>query len=203
MNTKLRAAARGLALAIVFALGACNRPPSSEGLEQDEQPTLENASAVAAPRLYDPMSKTAEAFTGSLEFTDLPQVGPNEAPKIKIIAGLGHVWEISWVGQQAASEAIGGQQWLSFLPAAEGAQVNIYSVDAESINAQAPNGGLCAPDATGFMAFTEAPNATGDTQLTIAAFKDKAWPPQNGRPAQLCGTFSYTLNRPEAPSETP
>jgi hypothetical protein len=187
----------------VLALCACNPAPTADQLGQDEQAAVDEATGAAAPRLYDPMSKTAEAFTGTLEFTDEPRPGPNATPRMKIIAGMNHVWEISFVESVKAGDAVGGQQWIAFLPAAVDAQVNVYSVESETIDSGAVNGGLCAPQATSFMAFTEAQDEAGDTKMTMAAFKDKTWPPQEGQSAQLCGTFTYTLNKADAQSGTP
>lgn len=185
-----------IALGLLLAVSACNRPPPAADVGQDAEPTLD--SAVSAPRVYEPMSKTAEAITGPLEFTEIWNANPG-VPRMKVIAGLGHTWEISFAQTIPASAMIGPRPWLSFMPIAADAIVSVFAVDNETIQAKTVNGGPCGPEGTRFMAFNEGPAAGGGTQMTMAAFKDKIWPPIHGAAPQLCGTFTYTLSKANAP----
>lgn len=180
-----------------LALVACKPAPTTEELGQDDPNAPETAAVDTKPRIYDAMSKTAESLTGGLEFHDQPRAGPNAAPSMNVIAEMGHSWNITWVQDQTGADTIAGRPWVTLLPIAADAPVNIYSVENETINAGTPNGGLCAPAATKFMVFSEGGNASGERQLSVAAFSNEAWPPTNV--SGLCGTFTYILRQDAAP----
>jgi hypothetical protein len=64
--------------------------------------------------------------------------------------------------------------------------VFVYKVISEEIPLRSVNGGLCPK--TGYLAFTTDFARQSDT-MTIAAFSQGAWPPEND--SRLCGTFNY------------
>jgi hypothetical protein len=173
-----------------LALAACGQPaPKSEQTGQDEAGAPPPAPVHATPKLYDPISKTAEAITDTLEIVDLGQVGPNAPPRVKITLGFGHVYEADWVNTAKASADVGGEAWTALLPIPEDVTVTVYAVQSELVNAKAENGGLCKPEATSFIAIAEYKNALDEQELQMAAFKDKTWPPKAA--PDLCGTFTY------------
>jgi hypothetical protein len=180
-----------------LSLAACNPAPNADQLGQDDLNAPENAAANAAPRFYDAMSRTAEAFTGALEFHQSARAGPNAAPAMNMVAEAGHEWNLTWLQDQTGADTLAGRPWVTLLPIAADASVNIYSVDNEVIKAGTPNGGLCAPTATKFMVFSEGQNASGERQLSIAAFSNDKWPPENV--TGLCGTFTYIFRQDLAP----
>lgn len=180
-----------------LSLVACTPAPTSAELGQDDLNAPETAAVDSKPRVYDAMSRTAESFTGALEFHDQPRAGPNAAPSMNVVAEVGHTWDITWVQDQNGADTVAGRPWVTLLPIAADTPVNIYSVDSETIKTGTPNGGLCAPAATKFMVFSEGGNASGERQLSVAAFSDEAWPPKNV--SGLCGTFTYVLRQDPAP----
>jgi hypothetical protein len=180
-----------------LSLAACNPAPTSAELGQDDPNAPETAAVDTKPRLYDAMSRTAESFTGGLEFHDQARAGPNAAPSMQIIAEMGHEWDVTWVQDQNGADTVAGRPWVTLLPIAADAPVNIYAVEKETVKAGTLNGGLCAPAATKFMVFSEGGNASGERQLSVAAFSDEAWPPKGV--SGLCGTFTYVLRQDPAP----
>jgi hypothetical protein len=140
--------------------------------------------------MFQPLSKTADAFTGALEISELPRVGPNAAPHFKITSGMGHSWEIEFIAKAATTDKAGSTMWRTLMP--NSSAVNIYSVSKEDIKPGTTNGGLCGADKTGFLALAESESQAGDGgELQIAAFSGKSWPPTQDRDPPLCGTFGY------------
>jgi hypothetical protein len=144
--------------------------------------------------MFEPMSKTAEAFTGALEITELPRPGPNATQRFKIVSGMGHSWEIEYIDQAATTDKAGSTMWRTLMP--NSSAVNIYSVNEEIIKPGTPNGGLCGPEKTGFLALAESESHAGDGgELEIAAFSGTSWPPIADRDPPLCGTFGYIARK--------
>lgn len=181
-----------LAALALLSLAACNPAPNSAETGEDDPNSA--ATAESAPRVYDAMSRTAESFTGALEFHDAARAGPDAPRSMNVVAEMGHEWDITWVQDQTGADTIANRPWVTLLPIANDASVNVYTVDKETIKAGTANGGPCAPAATRFMVFSEGENASGERQLSIATFSDEQWPPKNV--TGLCGTFTYVL-RPD------
>lgn len=175
---------RWTSLICAVTLAACS-PPSG----QDEAGAPFDF-ASAAPRAFEPMSKTAEAFTGALTVTPLERTGPNAPPRYTLSAALGHSWDVSFVGRAALGDPVGDDTLGSFFQGPDDAALTIYAVEAERVQPDTANGGLCMPVKTGFLAVTE----SGDA-MQIAAFSGDAWPPAADRPPPLCGTFNYALRK--------
>jgi hypothetical protein len=176
---------------VALTLAACG--PSSEQFGQDDPDAPPVAAPSSAPRLYDPLSKTADAFTGALEITELPRPGPNATEQIKITAGMGHVWEAEFIGTAMLSDKVGNATWASLFPTAEKAPVTIYSINKETIKPDMLNGGPC--EKTGFFAITEYTGVSGEGEMQLAAFSGDAWPPAADKDPPLCGTFSYLARK--------
>ncbi len=176
---------------VALALAACG--PSVEQLGQDDPGAPPVAAPSSAPRLYDPLSKTADAFTGALDITELPRPGANATEQIRITAGMGHVWEAEFIGTAMLSDKAGNATWSSLFPTAENAPVTIYAVNQETIKLGTLNGGPC--DKTGFFAITEYTGVSGEGEMQLAAFSGDAWPPAADKDPPLCGTFSYLARK--------
>ena len=183
-----------LLLACFVALAACG-PKTPDGTDEPGAP--EAAKVEHAPRHYDAISKTAEAFTGGLDVTDVDPVGPNATPSIKIITDNGHVYEANLVSTGRGSDKVGVTMWASILPIPEDADIALESVTQELVNAKAPNGGWCSPNKTGFLALATYKEDDREEMMQIAAFSDEQWPP--ARTPLLCGTFTYQLKTEVAP----
>lgn len=181
---------RILILAAALALNACG-PSTDTG--QDEAGAPDVVAPSSAPRLYDPLSKTAEAFTGALEITERPRPGPNATEQIRITASLGHVWDAEFIGTAMLSDKVGNTTWSALFPTAEKAPVTIYSVNNETIKPDTLNGGPC--EKTGFFAVTEYIGVSGEGEMQLAAFSGDTWPPAADKDAPLCGTFSYLARK--------
>jgi hypothetical protein len=135
-----------------------------------------------APRHYEAISKTAEAFTGALDVTDIAPAA------IRIVADSGHVYEARLVSAGRGGDKVGVTAWTSIMPIPEDAAIALDSVTSELVNAKAANGGWCSPEKTRFLALASYEEG-GAHMMQIAAFSDDAWPP--ARTPQLCGTFTY------------
>jgi hypothetical protein len=179
-----------LALA-ALALAACGPSPDQTGADEPGAPGPPPPSA--APRLFEPLSKTAEAFTGTLELTELPRPGPNATQRFNIVSGMGHTWEIESIDKATTTDKVGSTMWRTLMP--NSSDVNIYAVNEEHIKPGTPNGGLCGDDKTAFLALAESESQTGEGELEIAAFTGAAWPPTADRDPPLCGTFGYIARK--------
>ncbi len=179
-------------LLCALALAACGRAAQHTGTDEPGAPAPPPPS-IAAPRVFDPLSKTAEAFTGTLEITELSRPGPNATPRFKIVSGMGHSWEIEYIDKATTTDKAGSTMWRTLMP--NSSAVNIYSVSAETIKPGTPNGGLCGDEKTAFIALSESESETGDGELEMAAFSGATWPPIADRDPPLCGTFGYLAHK--------
>jgi hypothetical protein len=186
-------ALRTAAVALALALVACGPKPAPEATTSSADAPA-GATSLAAPAdvpgFYDPVSKTAESVTDTLELADIAKPAPEAAQRLKLVSGLGLVYELHLVDTAPASADIGAEAWTALLPVPDDAPVSVYAVDAEDVSAKAPNGGFCSPDRATFLALAQFTNAMGEKELQIAAFKDTVWPPRDTPPA-LCGAFGY------------
>jgi hypothetical protein len=169
------------------ALAACSPAPETSG---QDAPGASAEPVSTGPRTYDALSKTAEAFTGALTMTELDRVGPNAPQRYLLAAANGHTWEISYAGKATLDDAIGDDVFGSFFQVPEQTPIALYAVDQEQVKPGTPNGGLCMPGKTGFLAIAE----SGDS-MEIAAFSGAAWPPPANKPPPLCGTFNYAVRK--------
>lgn len=178
-------------LLCALALAACGQSGDQTGA--DAPGVSVPPPSATAPRLFDPLSKTAKAFTGTLELIELQRPGPNATPRYKLVAGNGHSWEIEYIDKATTTDKAGNVMWRTLMP--NSSVVNIYAVNAETIAPGTPNGGLCGADKTAFIAMSESESATGDGELELSAFSGKSWPPIADRDPPLCGTFGYIAHR--------
>ena len=191
-----------LLCALFLALAACGPKASDtqkpDGVDEPGAPTT--AANVEGPvRHYDAISKTAEAFTGALDISDVSPVGPNATPSIKISAATGLTYEANQVSTARGGDHVGIGMWASFMPIPEDADVVLYSVTNEHVDAKAPNGGLCGGgEKISFLATASYGEDDGAKMMQIAAFSDPSWPPK--KTPKLCGTFTYQLQTPAAPA---
>jgi hypothetical protein len=104
------------------------------------------------------------------------------------------------VGRAAATQeyAKGAGTWAALFGVPASLEVEIREVAVEKVGKKAPNGGLCAPAKTTFLALVRtiepggAPGTRRVTGLRLAAFKGAQPPGPGGGEMDLCGTFNYT-----------
>ncbi|MDI1363608.1 MAG: hypothetical protein PSX79_01850 [bacterium] len=146
-------------------------------------------------RYLQAYSTTANAFTGDVTLTATPAKDGAVAP-VTLSSKLGLKYQLESVkdgGQAAAGQLDWSKIMLTPVKFAystgdgkDPTLVFVYKVISETIPRKSVNGGFCPK--TGYLAFTTDFARQSDT-LTIAAFSDGAWPPEDG--ARLCGTFNY------------
>lgn len=190
--------------AATLALAACQpeTKPASDTAAVTPEPTPEETgqndpnvpfepAAVGPPRTYEAFSKTAMSFTpGVLTLTPTPQASPNLPEGAVFAFGNGYILKTTTMpgGAEQGSPAF---DFKPFIIDASGAPIDVskiqmYSVDGETIPADAPNGGFC--DKTSFLA-TYTVRSPGAEDMTIVAFSGDQWPPKDQ--TVLCGTFGY------------
>lgn len=166
--------------------------PTPEELGQDDPSVPFTPAPVGEPRTYDAYSKTAMSFTpGTLTLAPTPQKSPNLPSGATFNFSSGYVLETTSM-PGGATQGEKPYNFASLFNDPSGApidpgKIEMYSVDNETVPANAPNGGFC--DKTAFLA-TYVVTSPGAEDLTIAAFNGDEWPPKTE--TTLCGTFSYT-----------
>ncbi len=192
-----------LASASLLALAACQpetKPatetaavaPTPEEMGQDDPSVPFEAAPVGPPKVYEAMSKTAMSFTpGKLTVTPTPQQSINLPPGATFAFENGIKYETVMVsGGAGMGDPV--YDWKSVFPNASGTvdvgDVEMYTVEGETIPPGTPNGGLC--DKPYIFAVYPHTDSQGEV-LTIAAFTGDGWPPEKPDTA-LCGTFSYS-----------
>lgn len=178
-------------IALVLAaavLTACGKP--AELAPAEPAPTPEAAAAFTpTPVVWEPMSKTADAFTGALTITPLEAAPAGDPAPLKIESATGLYFETQPLARdKAAAPKI---DWASVL-ASEGlaaGAVEVHEAVRQEALASAPNGGLCGDQGVYALAIAKTQDAGGET-LRIAAFGGNEWPPL--AETALCGTFFYT-----------
>lgn len=126
------------------------------------------------------VSKTAESITGNISF---------DAGVIRF--DLGHVYETAPVKLVEGADSEAAAKLFSLGDRAD-MKYELRRVTNESVNAQAPNGGLCKPEATTFILLggAYAPEV-GSTAVFIAAYTGKDEPGPSAKDSKLCGTYMY------------
>jgi hypothetical protein len=193
---------RAILIASALALAACQPQLSeAEKMGQDEPGAPMEPAPDPTPVKFEALSKTAMSFTGAVSLSALPRPGPNATPRMKIAAATGIVYETELVpggAEQAAKvdwQALFNEQVVVTGNPPPGApSVDMHSVISETIPPGTPNGGLCAPDKTGYIAMATNLTIGAAPAMSIAAFKGDTWPPKDE--TALCGTFSYTPPSP-------
>jgi hypothetical protein len=187
--------------AAVLALAACQpRQPGADTSDveagQDELPAAPEPAPNPAPVTFEPLSKTAEAFTGAIALSSRPRAGPNAPPAMKLEAASGLVYEteLNPGGAEQASaidwKAVFGPDIVSAADPPPGSpSIDLHIVTLEAAPAVAPNGGLCGADRTFAIAMATGLSVGAQGMMSIAAFRGDRWPPESE--TALCGTFSY------------
>jgi hypothetical protein len=185
--------------AAILALAACQptapteeaAAPAPEDLGQDDPNIPFAAAPVGPPRVYEAYSKTAMSFTpGVLTLTPTPQKSENLPSGAVFAFGNGIIYETTSM-PGGATQGATPPDWSKIMIDPSGApidaaQIEMYSVDAETIPPGTPNGGFCKK--TSFLA-TYIVRSPGAEDMTIAAFEGDQWPPKDE--TALCGTFTY------------
>lgn len=191
-----------LATASLLALAACQpetKPasetaaatPTPEEMGQDDPDAPFEPAAVGPPRTYEAYSKTAMSFTpGVLTLTPTPQTSPNMPSGAVFAFGNGYILETTSMpgGAEMGEKPFDFTNFIidpSGMPI-DPEKIEMYSVDKETIPADAPNGGFC--EKTSFIA-TYTVVSPGAEDVTIVAFSGHQWPPKDA--SVLCGTFGY------------
>jgi len=192
-----------IALLAAFILAACQpaseevaAAPTAEDLGQDDPNAPMEPAPDPTPVTFEPLSKTAEAFTGAISLTAQPRPGPNATPAMKLSSATGLVYETSLLpgGAEQASaidwQAIFGAEVVSAANPPPGApSIDFHVVQRETVPTGAPNGGFCGKDSTFGIAMASGLNGAAGPMMSIAAFKGDVWPPKDE--TALCGTFNY------------
>lgn len=190
--------------ASLFALAACQpetKPaqesaaaqPTPEELGQDDPDIPFEPAPVGPPKTYEAMSKTAMSFTpGKLTVTPVPQQSINLPSGATFSFENGLKYETVMVpGGAGMGDPV--YDWKDVFPNASGAvdvgDIEMYTVEGETIPQGLPNGGLCEkPFIFGVYPHTD---SQGEV-ITVAVFTGNGWPPEKPDTA-LCGTFSYSV----------
>ena len=153
--------------------------------------------AVKAVR-FDPLSPTAEAVTGALSLSLLPQADPNAAPTTRMQTSNGTVYETELI--PAGAEAARAVDWSKVFGAkisfdanapVDVPSVDVHAIKLETVSAKAPHGGFCGKEKTGFLAMAIPITTPSGLSMAIAAFKGDHWPPKDG--GGLCGVYTYNM----------
>lgn len=184
--------------AAILALTACEpaKPADDVAAAPQHEERGHPASSVMPPpvdppRTYDAMSKTAMSFTpGALTLAPTPQKSENIPAGAIFAFSNGITYEATSIPGRAMQGAT-PPDWSKVFIDTSGAlidasQVQMYSVDKETVPAGAPNGGFCRE--TSFLA-TYIVRSPGAEDITIAAYQGDTWPPKDD--TALCGTFTY------------
>lgn len=193
---------------VALLLAACH-PQTGEIAAVDPEPDYEelgmdhpDAPADPDPEMsavtLEALSKTAEAFTGSITLQALPRPGPNAAPMMKLTGATGLVYETE-LAPGAAEQA--KLDWSAIFstpidlsnPGADSPSIDIHIVTNETVSPSAPNRGLCGADPTFALAMATPIPMGDDNMVGLAAFKGSQWPPLDE--SALCGTFNYAPPR--------
>lgn len=188
-----------LTAASLFALAACQpetKPaeesaaaqPTLEELGQDDPSVPFEPAPVGPPKTYEAMSKTAMSFTpGKLTVTPVPRQSINLPSGATFAFENGIQYETVMV-PGGAGMGDPAYDWKSVFPNADVGEIEMYTVEGETIPAGTPNGGLCEKP----FIFAVYPHTDSQGEvITIAAFTGDGWPPEKPDTA-LCGTFSYS-----------
>jgi hypothetical protein len=203
----------GLAAAACLALGALGACHPAPEAAKDAATSTKPAADATAPKpdadaappatpiavkpvSFDPLSKTAEAVTGALSLSVLPQPGPKGGPATRMEASNGTVYETELIprGAEEATtvdwSALFGTK-ISFEPNAPAdiPSVDLHAISAETVSAKAPNGGFCGKEKTRYIAMAVPITTPTGITMSIAAFKGEAWPPT--ATTALCGVYTY------------
>lgn len=202
-----------LALMLAFlAVTACQpasedvaAAPAAEDHGADDPGLPEEPAPDPTPVTFEPLSRTAEAFTGSVSLNAQPRRGPNATPAMRLSSSTGLVYETSLLpgGAEQASgvdwQAIFGAEVVSAANPPPGApSIDVHLVQEERVPPGAPNGGLCGADKTFGIAMATGLAGAAGPMMSIAAFRGEVWPPEDE--SALCGTFNYAPPaRPASP----
>ncbi|HOY78117.1 MAG TPA: hypothetical protein PLN33_09940 [Hyphomonadaceae bacterium] len=166
--------------------------PTPEEMGQDDPSVVFEPAPVGPPKTYEAMSKTAMSFTpGKLTVTPTPQQSINLPSGATFAFENGIRYETVMVpGGAGMGDPV--YDWKGVFPNASGTvdvgDIEMYTVEAETIPPGTPNGGLC--DKPFIFAVYPHIDSQGEV-ITIAAFTGDGWPPEKPDTA-LCGTFSYS-----------
>jgi hypothetical protein len=128
------------------------------------------------------VSTTAMGITGDLTLT-----------VTTLTFGRGLAYETTPAASRKASDiyAKNAGTWVDLFAVDATTPIEVREVAAETVSAQAPNGGLCAPNKTTFIALASSPDSSNLPALKIAAFKASVTPGAEANETDLCGTFNY------------
>lgn len=188
-----------LVSASLLALAACQpetKPaqetaaaqPTPEEMGQDDPSVPFEPAPVGPPKTYEAMSKTAMSFTpGKLTVTPVPQQSINLPSGATFAFENGIKYETVMVpGGAGMGDPV--YDWKGIFPNADVGDIEMYTVEAETIPPGTPYGGLCEKP----YIFAVYPHTDSQGEvITIAGFTGNGWPPEKPDTA-LCGTFSYS-----------
>lgn len=141
---------------------------------------------------FEPMSRTAEAFTGAITLESQPRVGPNAPPRMKLTTatGLTYITELSpGAEQQGVDWGILFNAPIDVSSRTSMTSVDLHIVQEETGTANAPNGGLCGATPVFAIAMATPIDGPGGSYVGLAAFSGSQWPPTEE--AALCGIYNY------------
>ena len=181
-------------------VAAAPSTPSARGAGSGEPGALDESLHASTPVMFEPLSRTAEAFTGAILLSALPPSGPDVAPSMMLTSSTGLVYRTELL--PGGAEQAGAVDWQAIFgpdvvadaaPPPGSPSIDFHVVLDESVAPNATNGGLCGADRTfGFAMATGLAGAAGP-MMSIAAFRGDVWPPEDD--AALCGTFNYAPPR--------
>lgn len=191
--------AAGLSVSLSLSLAACSKPAVDtidyEAAGMDEPGAPDSGTPEMRPVTFEPLSKTAEAFTGAISLTALAQTGANSPPAMRLEAASGLVYqtELAPGGAEQASAV----DWSSIFASAidlssrdGGAPtIDLHIVTAETVPPNLANGGLCGAAPVFAIAMAAPLDGAAGPTIGIAAFGGDQWPPADD--STLCGTFFY------------
>ncbi len=185
-----------VALAALLA-AACGQnlqtaEPTPEELGMDDPDAPGEPDPQRNAVTFEPMSNTAQAFTGAITLEALPRVGPNAPPRMKLTGANG----LTYVTELAPGMEQEGVDWSVLFGAPIDVtsrnnitSVDIHFVDEETAPASAVNGGFCGRTPTYAIAMATPIEGAGGSYVGIAAFSGQQWPPADE--TALCGIYNY------------
>jgi hypothetical protein len=178
----------GLVIMVAVSMTACQQTPAPG--RNPRSPTVgapaPTPTPTIVPRLltgsFDAISTTAMGITGDLTLTP---------STMTFSQGLEYETMPAASVRASTTFAKSGSTWVELLAVDAGTTIEVRAVSAERVDPRAPNGGLCRPDGTAFIALASAPGPDEAPALMMAAFKGRTKPGAEAEERALCGTFTY------------
>jgi hypothetical protein len=184
-----------LLAASLLTLAACQpaadkpKEPTPEELGQDDPNIPFKPAAVGPSVKYEAVSNTALTITGDLQFTPTPQPSENMTSGADFFFGNGQIYKTRLEPGMATQGTPAFPKWPEIMPGVDPEKIEMYTVEEETIPANATQGGLCEAK-TFAIAIGRRRDDKGEI-ITLIGFTGTQWPPLDPETVK-CGTFDFT-----------